>query len=147
MAEEIIYRSRYSDTDEYDHMDRWARIAYANDIHIAWINKIRHPNDKEVDIFTVSCHFPTKSNDTANEFKKFDSLDEDKEWIVERWNWFLKQTSKTGSQSDINKIICERYKLVLEKNHKYQMGDDDFAPSTEELAIIRALRVILNDLK
>ena len=43
--------------------------------------------------------------------------------------------------------LIERYSALLTKNYKYQMGDDDFALTTEELRICRPLNIILQDLK
>ena len=43
--------------------------------------------------------------------------------------------------------LINHYNALLTKNHKYQMGDDDYGLSTSELTICRALTVILNDLK
>lgn len=83
----IEYKSRYSKTDEYDKHGRWARIAYFRGIKIAWINKIYIEN-KNIDIFSISCDFPTMGNDTANEHKTLYSLEESKEWIEERWEYF-----------------------------------------------------------
>lgn len=45
------------------------------------------------------------------------------------------------------KELQQEYKELLIKNSKYQNGDDDYALSTAELSIMRALSVILADLK
>lgn len=82
----IIYLNRYSENDQPDNLGRWARLAVYKNIRIAWISK------KEIrgrDLFTVSCSFPTMQNDTANEHRMFDSLDEAKYFVKERWEWFL----------------------------------------------------------
>ena len=82
----IEYFNRYSDTDLPDQMGRWARIAIYKNIRIAWISRLEN---KGTIIFCVSCHFPTMQNDTANEHRVLHSLDESKEFVNERWNWFL----------------------------------------------------------
>lgn len=86
----IEYLNRYSDTDLPDDMGRWARLAVYRNIRIAWISRI---GNKGRDIFRVTCHFPTMQNDTANEHKIFYSLEEAKEFVSERWNWFLNAVS------------------------------------------------------
>lgn len=86
----ITYNTRYSDTDKLDKFGRWARTASYNGIRIAWINKI-DKEDKEY--YSVSLHFPTLNNDTANEHKVFMSLQEAKEFVSERWKWFLNAVS------------------------------------------------------
>lgn len=82
----IKYFSRYSDTKLPDKMGRWARIAVYRNIRIAWIGRIENK-------YSVTCHFPTMQNDTANEHKICSSLDEAKEFVKERWEWFLKAVS------------------------------------------------------
>ena len=44
---------------------------------------------KDKIVFCASCHFPTMQNDTANESKVFFSLEDAKEFVSERWNFFL----------------------------------------------------------
>ena len=44
-------------------------------------------------------------------------------------------------------LLAEYYMPLLSKWNGYQMGDDDCAPSTEELEIIRPLMTILKDLQ
>lgn len=83
----IKYYSRYSDSDLPDDRGRWARIAVYRNIRIAWIDRTES-NGKI--IFSATCHFPTMQNDLANEHKVFYSLDEAKDFIKERWGWFLK---------------------------------------------------------
>jgi hypothetical protein len=83
----IEYKNRYSQTDNLDDLGRWARLAVYKNIRIAWIS------GKKIDkgiIFLVSLHFPTMQNDTANENKVFNSINEAKEFVRERWDWFLK---------------------------------------------------------
>lgn len=87
----IIYNARYSDTDLPDKFGRWARTASYNGIRIAWISKFEQ-EDKEC--YSVSLHFPTMQNDTANEHKIFYSLDEAKEFVKERWVWFLNKINE-----------------------------------------------------
>jgi hypothetical protein len=86
----IKYLPRYSDTNKPDKMGRWARIAIYKDIRIASINMIKL---KCKVVFNAYCHFPTMQNDIANEHKACNSLDEAKNFIKERWEWFLKTTS------------------------------------------------------
>jgi hypothetical protein len=83
----IKYLNRYSETDLPDNLGRWARLAVYKNIRIAWISRIEN---KGKVVFSVSCHFPTMQNDTANEHKVFYSIDEAKEFVNERWSWFLK---------------------------------------------------------
>ena len=82
----IEYINRYSETDLPDNLGRWARLAVYKNIRIAWISRIEN---KGKVIFSVSCHFPTMQNDTANEHKICYSINESKEFVNERWNWFL----------------------------------------------------------
>ena len=86
----IEYFNRYSNTDLPDDMGRWARIAIFKNIRIAWISRLEN---KGKVIFSVSCHFPTMQNDTANEHKVFETFEEAKEFVNERWNWFLDAVS------------------------------------------------------
>jgi hypothetical protein len=44
-------------------------------------------------------------------------------------------------------MLTETYIEVLRKNYKYQMGDDDYQPSTAEMKIIDAVQIIIEDLK
>jgi len=86
----IKYLPRYSDTDLPDDMGRWARTAIYKNIRIAWISRLEV---KGKVVFSVSCHFPTMENDTANENKVCFSLDEAKHFVKERWEWFLRTVS------------------------------------------------------
>jgi hypothetical protein len=56
-------------------------------------------------------------------------------------------TEKKISNSELSEALVERYQEILRKNHKYQMGDDDFQPTTAEMRIIEAVRIILKDLE
>lgn len=82
----IEYFNRYSDTHLPDEMNRWARIAVFKNIRIAWISKHKI---KGKYTFVATCHFPTMQNDIANENKVFFSLEDAKDFVSERWNWFL----------------------------------------------------------
>jgi|TARA_B110000240_G_scaffold189932_1_gene230510 hypothetical protein len=86
----IEYKNRYSQTDKPDNLGRWARLAVYKNIRIAWISRI---DIKGKIVFTVACHFPTMQNDTANEHKVFNSLDEAKDFVKERWDWFVNAIS------------------------------------------------------
>ena len=86
----IKYLPRYSDTDLPDDMGRWARTAIYKNIRIAWISRLEV---KGKVVFSVSCHFPTMENDTANENKVCFSIDEAKHFVKERWEWFLRTVS------------------------------------------------------
>lgn len=82
----IEYFPRYSESDLPDNMGRWARIAIYKNIRIAWINRLETNNGI---IFSVICHFPTIQNDSANQHKTVNSLEEAKDFVKERWEWFL----------------------------------------------------------
>lgn len=82
----IEYLNRYSDTDSPDEQGRWARLAVYKNIRIAWISRVEAQNRV---VFVVSCHFPTMQNDSANEHKVCNSLNEAKGFVEERWKWFL----------------------------------------------------------
>ena len=84
----IEYKNRYSQTDKPDNLGRWARLAVYKNIRIAWIS--RKETDKGI-VFLVSLNFPTMNNDTANEHKVLESIDEAKEFVKERWYWFVKE--------------------------------------------------------
>ena len=86
----IKYFPRYSDTYLPDDMGRWAMTAIYKNIRIAWISRLEA---KGKVVFIVSCHFPTMQNDTANENKICFSLDEAKEFVKERFEWFLRTVS------------------------------------------------------
>lgn len=95
---DIIWTSRYSDTDEPDNRGRWARIAYYNSFQIGWCSKVDH---KGVKFFTIKTTFPANGNDTVHEFTHFDTLDECKVWLKEQWELFI-------SKLDKPKIIVEQ---------------------------------------
>ena len=82
----IEYQNRYSQTDEPDKQGRWARTATYRNIRIAWISRVQ---TKDKIVFCASCHFPTMQNDTANEHKTFETFKEAKDFVSERWIWFL----------------------------------------------------------
>ena len=82
----IEYKTRYSQTDKPDNLGRWARLAVYKGVRIAWIS--RKETDKGI-VFIVSLNFPTMDNDTSNEHKIIKSIDEAKEFVKERWEWFL----------------------------------------------------------
>lgn len=84
----IIYSTRYSDTDEPDNFGRWARIASYNGIRIAWINKF---NQVYKEHYSVLLNFPTLNNDAGTEHKMCYSLDEAKEFVDEKWSWFIEK--------------------------------------------------------
>jgi len=86
----IEYFDRYSCTDLPDELGRWARIAVYKNIRIAWISRVDVENHL---IFSVFCHFPTMQNDTANEHKVCLTLNEAKDFIDGRWEWFLENVS------------------------------------------------------
>ena len=86
----IKYFPRYSDTDLPDNKRRWARTAIYKNIRIAWISRLEA---KGKVVYIVSCHFPTMQNDTANENKVCFSLDEAKEFVKKRFEWFLRTVS------------------------------------------------------
>ena len=48
--------------------------------------------------------------------------------------------------NDLRNDLIKEYQTLLEKNYKYQMGDDDYGLTTQELKICRAVQAILNDL-
>ena len=87
----IEYFNRYSDTDLPDKMGRWARIGIYNKIRVSWISRVQ---TKDKIVFCASCHFPTMQNDTANEHKTFENFEEAKDFVSERWNWFLNATKQ-----------------------------------------------------
>ena len=76
--------------DVADKQGRWARTATYRNIRIAWISKHLI---KGKYTFCVTCHFPTMQNDTANESKVFFSLEDAKEFVSERWDFFLTAVS------------------------------------------------------
>ena len=86
----IEYFNRYSNTDLPDDMGRWARIGIYKNIRVSWISR-NETKDKVV--FCASCHFPTMQNDTANEHKIFNSFEDAKKFVDERWRWFLDAVS------------------------------------------------------
>lgn len=84
----IKYIDRYSSTDELDDKGRWARIAIFRDIQIAWISK--HKDEFEDGfIYFVDNKFPTMYNDSARECKVFKTLKDAKEFVFDKWNWFV----------------------------------------------------------
>lgn len=86
----IQYFNRYSTTDLPDNMGRWARTATYRNIRIAWISRVQ---TKDKIVFCASCHFPTMQNDTANESKVFETFEQAKDFVNERWKWFLDAVS------------------------------------------------------
>ena len=86
----IKYFPRYSDTELPDDMGRMAITAIYKNIRIAWISRLEV---KDRVVFSVSCHFPTMQNDTANEHNVCLTFDEAKDFVKERWEWFLNAVS------------------------------------------------------
>ena len=84
----ITYVDRYSSTDLPDIKGRWARIAVFRDIQIAWITK--HVIQEKY-TYLVENKFPTMYNDSSTETKVCDSLQEAKDFVEERWEWFINQ--------------------------------------------------------
>lgn len=84
----IKYNNRYSNDNNPDDMGRWARIASYKDIRIAWIQRIE---SNDIIRYSVVCHFPTMANDMANEIEICESIESAKEFIEERWEWFLEK--------------------------------------------------------
>jgi hypothetical protein len=56
------------------------------------------------------------------------------------------QVKDAISNSELSDALTKKYENLLIKNYKYQMGDDDFQPTTEEMRIIESVRRILKDL-
>jgi hypothetical protein len=48
--------------------------------------------------------------------------------------------------TEIIDAIKTEYSELLLKNYKYQMGDDDYALTTYEYTLVKAVQAILNDL-
>lgn len=109
----IEYISRYSQTDEPDDMGRWARMGVFNNIRICWIGRYEL---KEKTLFFASCHFPTMQNDTSNEHKGFDSFKDAKEFVEERWNWFLLNTQ----YNKIKLKKCECGGVLVRTTYQYK---------------------------
>ena len=86
----IEYFNRYSNTDLPDNMGRWARIGIYKNIRVSWINRVQ---TKDKIVFCASCYFPTMQNDTANEHKVFETFEQAKGFVNERWKWFLDAVS------------------------------------------------------
>jgi len=82
----IIYKSKYSSTEKSDDLGRWARYAVYKNVRIAYISR-RNINNKIT--FIASLNFPTKQNDEPNEHLVCFNFIECKNFIYERWNWFL----------------------------------------------------------
>tara|TARA_R110000787_G_scaffold7178_8_gene24733 strand:+ start:2499 stop:2759 length:261 start_codon:yes stop_codon:yes gene_type:complete len=80
------YIDRYSSTDQFDFKGRWARVVVYKDIQIAWISKFKATGDN---LFFVDNKFPTMYNDSARETEAFKTLYEAKEFVEERWEWFI----------------------------------------------------------
>jgi len=88
MKQTIKFHNIYSLTDKPDNKGRWEVIVVRNNITIAWIGRIEQ-SDKEG--FIAYCHFPTMNNNTAKESKICATSNESKEFVKERWEWFLKK--------------------------------------------------------
>ncbi len=51
------------------------------------------------------------------------------------------------TKKEIRTELIEHYGEVLLKNQRYQMGDDDFQPTTKEKELINSIRILLCDLE
>ena len=91
----MIWVDRYSSTMEYDHMGRWARIAYigsgelvdgkVSSFELAWISKLVHD---DVLRFCISYKFPNQGKYC------FGTLEEAKAEVEDRFNFFLSECNK-----------------------------------------------------
>jgi len=79
MENQIEWRSRYSFTDEYDDMGRWARIAYYKGLQIGWCN--RRKNGIGIDNYLINTSFPSNGNDSPHLNESFDTYEECQQWI------------------------------------------------------------------
>lgn len=57
-----------------------------------------------------------------------------------------KQVLHTKSTS-LHDLLVDRFETVLTKNYKYQMGDDEFQPTTDEMRVVDAVQIILSKIK
>jgi len=91
----MIWTDRYSSTMENDHMGRWARIAYigggdlvgdkVSSFELAWISKLLHD---DVLMFCINYRFPNQGKSL------FDTLEEAKVEVEDRFNFFLSECNK-----------------------------------------------------
>lgn len=62
MEHTFKWLSRYSETEEYDKHNRWARLCYYDDKLITWVN--RHKDiDGETCVYSVADFYPTSGKD------------------------------------------------------------------------------------
>jgi hypothetical protein len=51
------------------------------------------------------------------------------------------------TDEQLMEALSQRYLALLEKDFHYQMGDDDYQPTTEEHKILTSVKIILRDIK
>lgn len=51
------------------------------------------------------------------------------------------------TDDQLMEALAEMYSDLLEKDFHYQMGDDDYQPTTDEHKILTSVRIILKDIK
>lgn len=57
MSNNFEWRYRYSDTNESDDMNRWARMLYYKGLLVCWINRF-------CDAYSISYYYPSNGNDS-----------------------------------------------------------------------------------
>lgn len=91
MSEQLKWINRYSDTDDFDRFDRWARLAFAGEVLICWINKIKieEKGGHHKIVFSVHLHLPVNRwSDNPHPHYTAYSFEEAKEWTEKRWEEF-----------------------------------------------------------
>jgi hypothetical protein len=81
----LVWHSRYSDTDEPDKLNRWARILYFKNLQIGWVKRVEA--NKAV-IFSAQTYFPVGGNDYPLGLRVFGTLQEAKDYIENEWYKF-----------------------------------------------------------
>jgi hypothetical protein len=97
-AKGFHWESRYSSNENTDDIGRWARIGYYNGFCISWINGYVSIDKKVIDrkqtgvcnLFLVHLQFPTSGNQ-GGEVKKFDTIEEAKQFTVDMFKDFAKK--------------------------------------------------------
>lgn len=81
----LQWHSRYSDTDEPDKMNRWARILYFKNLQIGWVKRVEA---NKVIIFSAQTYFPVSGNDYPLGLRVFATIQEAKDYIENEWYKF-----------------------------------------------------------
>lgn len=90
-AEEFIWDTRYSNTDEPDYMGRWARLLIYKGMLFAWVNRdgYNKPDGRNDILFTIHGYFPINRNDMPQYVASASTFEEAKELAEAKLREFI----------------------------------------------------------